>query len=57
MVPTELVSVFQSLDPSIIKSIDVHEGEEVQAGQLLATLDPDLCRSRRQATKAAGRKP
>jgi hemolysin D len=34
------VNVYQSLDPSIIKSIDVREGDEVQKGQLLATLDP-----------------
>jgi len=40
MISTELINVFQALDPSIIKSIDVHEGDEVQAGQLLATLDP-----------------
>lgn len=40
LVSTELVNVFQSLDPSIIKSIDVHEGDEVDRGQLLATLDP-----------------
>ena len=33
-------SVFQALDPSIIKSIDVKEGDIVGAGQLLATLDP-----------------
>jgi hemolysin D len=31
--------VLQALDPSIIKTIDVREGEQVQAGQLLATLD------------------
>jgi hemolysin D len=40
LVSTERVSVFQSLDPSIIKSINVHEGDEVQKGQVLATLDP-----------------
>ena len=27
------------MDPSIIKTIDVREGEQVQPGQLLATLD------------------
>ena len=36
---TELLSVFQALDPSLIKSIDVREGDQVKAGQLLATLD------------------
>lgn len=40
LVSTERTNVFQALDPSIIKSIDVHEGDEVQKGQLLATLDP-----------------
>ena len=40
LVSTERANVFQSLDPSIIKSINVHEGDEVQAGQVLATLDP-----------------
>jgi hemolysin D len=39
IVPTESVNVFQALDPSIIKSIDVREGQRVVAGQLLATLD------------------
>jgi hemolysin D len=34
------INVFQALDPSIIKSIEAHEGEEVGQGQLLATLDP-----------------
>ena len=32
--------VLQALDPSIIKSIDVREGEVVEEGRLLATLDP-----------------
>ena len=36
---TELLSVFQALDPSLIKSIDVREGDQVETGQLLATLD------------------
>ena len=40
IVSTEPVSVYQALDPSIVKSIDVSEGDEVAAGQLLATLDP-----------------
>ena len=39
IVPTEAQSVFQALDPSIIKSIDVKEGQQVDKGQLLATLD------------------
>jgi hemolysin D len=40
IVPTAQVNVYQALDPSIIKSIDVHEGDQVAQGQLLATLDP-----------------
>jgi hemolysin D len=40
LVSTERVNVYQSLDPSIIKSINVHEGDEVEAGKVLATLDP-----------------
>jgi len=40
IVSTERPTVFQALDPSIIKSIDVREGDIVEAGQLLATLDP-----------------
>ena len=32
--------VFQALDTSIIKSVDVKEGDRVTKGQVLATLDP-----------------
>jgi len=32
--------VVQPLDASIVRSIDVHEGEHVKAGQVLAQLDP-----------------
>jgi len=39
IVPVGQVNVFQALDTSIIKSIDVREGDQVVAGQLLATLD------------------
>ena len=31
--------VYQSLDPSVIRSLDVKEGQRVSKGQLLATLD------------------
>lgn len=40
IVPVGQVNVFQALDTSIIKSIDVREGDQVKDGQLLATLDP-----------------
>ncbi len=39
IVPVGQVPVYQALDQSIIKSIDVREGDEVKPGQLLATLD------------------
>ena len=39
IVPVGQINVLQALDPSIIKTIDVREGEQVQPGQLLATLD------------------
>ena len=39
IVPLDQINVLQALDPSIIKSIDVREGEQVEAGQQLATLD------------------
>jgi HlyD family secretion protein len=40
VVTTEPTIVLQALDPSIIKSIDVEEGDRVKRGRLLATLDP-----------------
>jgi hemolysin D len=40
IVTTEPTIVLQALDPSIVKSIDVQEGDRVSAGRLLATLDP-----------------
>jgi len=40
IVPTQQVNVFQALDTSIIRSIDVREGQQVKKGQQLATLDP-----------------
>ena len=40
VVTSEPTIVLQALDPSIIKSISVREGERVKRGQLLATLDP-----------------
>ena len=40
IVTTEPTIVLQALDESIIKTLDVQEGEVVKAGHLLATLDP-----------------
>ena len=40
IVTSDPTIVLQALDASIIKSLDVQEGERVKGGQLLATLDP-----------------
>jgi membrane fusion protein, hemolysin D len=40
IVTTEPTIVLQALDASIIKSLDVQDGERINRGQLLATLDP-----------------
>jgi hemolysin D len=40
VVPLRAINVYQALDASIIKTVDVREGDRVEAGQLLATLDP-----------------
>ena len=40
IVTTQPDIVLQALDPSVIKTIDVHNGQRVEGGQLLATLDP-----------------
>jgi HlyD family secretion protein len=42
VVTTDPTIVLQALDASIIKSLDVQEGERVERGQLLATLDPSF---------------
>jgi len=42
IVTLDPINVVQALDPSIIKSIDVREGDQVDTGQLLGTLDPTL---------------
>ena len=40
MVSKDPTIVVQPLETSIVRSIDVHEGEAVHAGQVLARLDP-----------------
>jgi hemolysin D len=40
IVTTQPTVVVQALDPSLIKTIEVREGERVAAGEVLATLDP-----------------
>jgi hemolysin D len=40
IVTTQPIVVLQALDPSLIKTIEVREGQRVNAGDVLATLDP-----------------
>jgi hemolysin D len=40
VVTTQSTQVVQALDASIIKTVDVREGQKVKTGELLATLDP-----------------
>ncbi|GGC85376.1 HlyD family type I secretion periplasmic adaptor subunit [Chelatococcus reniformis] len=40
IVTTDGVRTIQALDASIIKTVEVHEGDRIAKGQLLATLDP-----------------
>lgn len=47
----ELLNVFQALDPSLIKSIDVREGDQVSKGRLLATLDQTFAAADAQQLK------
>ena len=57
IVPTQAVNVFQALDASIIRSIDVHEGQRVSQRSAAGNARSDLRRSRCAATKAAVSKP
>jgi hemolysin D len=40
VVPEQRLNVYQALDPSIIRTINVREGQSVAKGQELASLDP-----------------
>lgn len=40
IVPADGTTLFQALDTSLVKTLDVREGDRVKKGQLLATLDP-----------------
>ena len=44
--------VVQPLETSIVRSIDVHEGEAVHAGQVLARLDPTFAAADLEALKS-----
>ena len=49
--------VLQALDPSIVKSIDVREGEVVEKGPAARDAGPDIRRGRRQPVATADRQP
>ena len=51
IVTTQPTIVVQALDPSIIKTLDVHEGQRVKAGDVLATLDPTIAAADVEALK------
>jgi len=52
VVTTEPTVVLQALDPSIIKTLDVKEGDRVKKGQLVATLDPTFTAADVKALRA-----
>jgi membrane fusion protein, hemolysin D len=52
IVPLRAINVYQALDASIIKTVDVREGDRVEAGQLLATLDPTFAAADVQQLKS-----
>lgn len=49
------IIVVQPLDTAIVRSIEVHEGQQVRSGDLLAQLDFDLGGCRRRRAAIAGR--
>jgi len=52
IVTTQSTMVVQALDPSIIKTVDVREGQRVKAGDVLATLDPTFASADVSALKS-----
>src|SRR3984957_10333989 len=52
VIPRAAMIVVQPLEPSIVRSIDVNEGEQVHAGQLLARLDPTFAAADLEALKS-----
>ena len=52
VIPKAAMIVVQPLETSIVRSIDVHEGEQVHAGQLMARLDPTFAAADLEALKS-----
>ncbi len=57
IVPVDQINVLQVLDASIIKTIDIREGQQVETGQLLATLDSTFTAADVSAIQVADRQP
>ena len=53
IVPTQQINVYQALDPSIIKTIDVHEGDAGQGRAAPGDTRPDLRGGRCATVEAA----
>lgn len=52
VIPRAAMIVVQPLETSIIRSVEVHEGEQVHAGQILARLDPTFAAADLEALKS-----
>jgi hemolysin D len=52
VIPRTPTMVIQPLEAAIVRSIDVHEGEQVHAGQILARLDPTFAAADLEALKS-----
>jgi hemolysin D len=52
VIPKSATMVIQPLETSIVRSIDVHEGEQVHAGQILALLDPTFAAADLESLKS-----
>src|SRR3984957_14448915 len=52
VVPRAATIVLQPLEAAIVRSIDVQEGDQVHAGQLLARLDPTFAAADLEALKS-----
>ncbi len=54
VVPSKQLQVLQSLDGGVVEQILVHEGDQVQAGQVLLTIDPTRATSAVADSQAQG---